>query len=319
MPLFSIIVPYYNDAKTIRRCIDSVVAQTFPDWELLLVDDGSDDKGCETAADPRIKRIRQAHQGASAARNRGMRDSVGDYLLFLDADDYLGDHYLQDFADGVSSDAPDICLSGLTRVGRDGSSRALVFPFSGSVSKEDILPSFFEIQRTLQLFGYVAGKAVRRAFQMKHRLFFDETLHQAEDLDFFLRCYDNCPSFRFIPNTDYHYIRYEGGTSLFRRDIDYFSLIAIQKRLKRFCDGHLSEADETVYLKNLSAWTSSAIWDTRVGRLHTLPRTIRRIRQDGELRSLCPVQRASAGVFVKVLFHRCRLFFGRLFLRLCPR
>ena len=289
MPRFSIIVPYFNNANTLRRCIESVLNQTFSDWELILVDDGSADGGIQTGEDYRIKEYRQEHKGVSAARNRGIRESSGNYLLFLDADDYLGKGYLRAFADNISSGAHDICLSGLTRIERDGSVRPLVFPFTGLVSKEAVLPSFYEIQRTSSLYGYVAGKAVRRRFLADNQLQFDEHLQQSEDLDFFLRCYEKCTSLLFIPNTDYHYIKYVRGNSMFRQNVDYFSLIAIRRRLKSFCAGHLCDLDEASYKKTIAAWTNSAILDTRIGRLHTLPDTLRRISQDPELKSLCRI------------------------------
>lgn len=313
MPRFSIIVPYFNNANTLRCCINSVLNQTFPDWELILVDDGSMDGGIQTGEDSRIKEYSQEHKGVSAARNKGIRESSGDYLLFLDADDYIDMGYLQAFADSISSGAPDIYLSGLTRIERDGTVRPLVFPFSGLVSKEAVLPSFYEIQQTNSLYGYVAGKAVRRAFLMENQILFDECIQQSEDLDFFLRCYEKCSSFLFIPNTDYHYIKHDQGNSMFRQDIDYFSLISIHRHLKSFCGGHLNEADEVSYRKKIAAWTDSAILDTRPDRLHTLRDTLQRISQDPELKSLCHVHGPIYWMVIKILIQRARIYFARFF------
>lgn len=312
MPRFSVIVPYHNNANTLRRCIESVLNQTFPDWELILVDDGSVDGGIQTGEDSRIKKHRQEHKGVSSARNRGIQESSGDYLLFLDADDYLGKDYLLAFADVIASEAPDICLSGLTRIERNGSIRPLVFPFTGLVSKEAALPSFYEIQRVNSLYGYVAGKAVRRSFLMENQILFDEHLQQSEDLEFFLRCYEKCSFLSFIPNTDYHYIKYDHGNSMFRQDIDYFSLIAIRRRLKSFCSGHLSDLDEASYKKTIAAWTDSAILDTRIGRLHTLPDTLRRISQDPELKSLCRISGPAFLVVIMVLIRQTRFSVARI-------
>jgi glycosyltransferase involved in cell wall biosynthesis len=97
MPLVSVIMPTFNRADTIRRAIRSVQAQTFTDWELIVVDDGSTDntvamiEGC----DPRLKLIRQENQGTAGARNAGLSASAGSYIAFLDSDDEWLPHHLE--------------------------------------------------------------------------------------------------------------------------------------------------------------------------------------------------------------------------------
>ena len=97
MPLVSVIMPTFNRADTIRRAIRSVQAQTFTDWELIVVDDGSTDntvaliEGC----DPRLKLIRQENQGTAGARNAGLNASAGSYIAFLDSDDEWLPHHLE--------------------------------------------------------------------------------------------------------------------------------------------------------------------------------------------------------------------------------
>ena len=92
--MVSIVMPAYNAEKYIGECIDSILSQTFTDWELIIVDDGSSDGTpliCRQYAgkDPRIKVIRQENRGVSGARNRGLENVSGGYIAFVDADDYL--------------------------------------------------------------------------------------------------------------------------------------------------------------------------------------------------------------------------------------
>lgn len=96
-PLFSVVIPLYNQADSIRRTIDSVLRQDCGDFEVVVVDDGSTDGGGEVIAsleDPRICFVTQENQGVSAARNRGVEESHGSIIAFLDADDEWYDDYL---------------------------------------------------------------------------------------------------------------------------------------------------------------------------------------------------------------------------------
>ena len=94
MPKISIIVPVYNAEQWLERCIDSIVAQTYTDWELLLVDDGSTDRSGDicaryAASDPRIQVFHKPNGGVSSARNFGLDHAKGEWITFVDADDYI--------------------------------------------------------------------------------------------------------------------------------------------------------------------------------------------------------------------------------------
>ena len=96
----SIIVPVYQVEKYIRQCVDSILAQTFTDFELILVDDGSKDKSgqiCDEYArmDARVKVIHKENGGAADTRNRGMDQAVGNYVMFVDSDDYIAPTMLE--------------------------------------------------------------------------------------------------------------------------------------------------------------------------------------------------------------------------------
>ncbi len=96
----SVIVPVYNAEEYLKKCIISVVRQTYGNWELILVDDGSSDGSLDIATqaaekDARIRVIHQKNAGPGAARNRGIKEASGDYVVFLDSDDYIDKNYFQ--------------------------------------------------------------------------------------------------------------------------------------------------------------------------------------------------------------------------------
>lgn len=98
--MYSIIIPVYNAEPYLERSVNSVINQTFPDWELILVDDGSKDGSgqicdCFVQMDSRVQVIHQKNAGAGAARNAGIAQAKGDYVVYVDADDTVERNYLE--------------------------------------------------------------------------------------------------------------------------------------------------------------------------------------------------------------------------------
>ena len=114
--LFSIIVPVYNIEKWIAECVDSVLCQEFEDYELILVDDGSTDssgKICDRYAgdNSRVRAFHKPNGGLSDARNYGTEYARGEYILYVDGDDYIAGQALQKLARSIQSNTPDIVLA----------------------------------------------------------------------------------------------------------------------------------------------------------------------------------------------------------------
>ena len=108
-PKISVIIPVYNTEKYLHRCIDSVLAQTYQDFELLLIDDGSKDSSgniCDEYAekDSRVKVFHKENGGVSSARNVGLDHAQGDWVTFVDSDDYIEENFLKSFDGNLDAD-----------------------------------------------------------------------------------------------------------------------------------------------------------------------------------------------------------------------
>lgn len=117
-PLVTVIIPVYNAENTLARCVDSILAQTFTDFELLLIDDGSRDGSaalCDEYAkkDGRVRVFHKENGGVSSARNVGLDNAQGEWLCFCDSDDYTYPCWLKNFEEHFSSGA-EMIVQGFT-------------------------------------------------------------------------------------------------------------------------------------------------------------------------------------------------------------
>lgn len=124
MPEISVIIPVYNSAKYLNRCFDSISAQTFTDFEVVLIDDGStDDSGalCDKIAseDSRFRTFHTQNQGSSLARQYGIERAICDKLVFIDSDDDVHPLYLQHLLDAMSRNNVDIAMCDMQKVPND--------------------------------------------------------------------------------------------------------------------------------------------------------------------------------------------------------
>jgi peptidoglycan/xylan/chitin deacetylase (PgdA/CDA1 family)/SAM-dependent methyltransferase len=181
--LVAVIIPAHNAATTISETLDSLIAQTYPRWEAIVVDDGSTDDTAQVVKiySERCANIylyQQPQRGVSAARNTGIAQSHGEWLLFLDADDLITERHLQTLTEAVSADpALDIACSGWAKTGADGKITSIIpaeemnLSFEGFVRDCPVPINACLLRRAL--IDIVGG--------------FDANLRICEDWDFWLR------------------------------------------------------------------------------------------------------------------------------------
>lgn len=191
--MFSIIIPVYNVEIYLRDCLDSVLLQTFSDWEAICVNDGSADKSSNileeyAARDPRLKVITQPNGGLSSARNTGLKAAMGEYVIFLDSDDWLEPNALEVLASRISSEDM-LCFSGRR-----------FFESEGSYHPADELlerhyqsgMDYYNDNALLSrdfAFVCVVLRAYRRAYLEDNRLHFKEGIFHEDNLFTPLACY----------------------------------------------------------------------------------------------------------------------------------
>ena len=183
----SIIVPVYNAEKTLKKSIDSVFDQTCPDFELILVDDGSVDssgKMCDeySEKDDRIKVLHLDNSGVSHARNEGIKAATGKYIMFLDADDEIESNLLQDNYRIIEENDPDVVIFGFRyilsdRVLNNDIDQKGIFLGDDKEFFTERLESVVE----KEMMNAPWNKIIRRELILNNNLCFDERFSILED------------------------------------------------------------------------------------------------------------------------------------------
>ena len=182
-PFFSIVVPLYNKAPYIAKTLESVLAQGFEDYEVIVVNDGSKDKGAEVVRefagrDPRIKLIDQENNGVSRARNRGIEEASGRYIAFLDADDWWEPNHLSELKT-LTEFYPGAGMFG-TAYRSKYKKRAVELFLSRYRNKRLLLENYFKYLVEAQ-FIYTSSIAIARYALDQVGTFPEEETHFAED------------------------------------------------------------------------------------------------------------------------------------------
>ncbi len=211
---FSVIIPVYNCMNALPVCVDSVLRQTSPDWELLLVDDGSTDESgvlCDrlTGQDAHIRVFHKTNGGASSARNLGLAHAAGDYILFLDGDDTLEPDLLERVSAALTESAAQMAIFGMAfdyinAAGRLEKTEYLSTKHVGLVSYEEIRSAFsvfFEDNALSSACNKVFSGYILREAGLR----FSEEMTLYEDLDFVLRYLPHCEQIVCLDRVLYHY------------------------------------------------------------------------------------------------------------------
>jgi glycosyltransferase involved in cell wall biosynthesis len=180
---YSVIIPVYNAARTLRRCLDSLVDQSFDDYELLLINDGSTDGSdaiCREYANvyPCIRYFAKENGGISSARNLGLEQAKGEYILFVDSDDYVANNYFAVIGHELARYCPDLLMFGAANTGGEEQTR-----IAGAYREAEELNIARRIAEAMQryLFSSLWNKGFKRETIERLCLHFEDGLSIGED------------------------------------------------------------------------------------------------------------------------------------------
>lgn len=202
--LISVIVPVYNAEKYIRECIESIIRQTYENLEIILVDDGTPDNSggiCDeySIKDKRIKVIHKENGGVSSARNSGLENSTGEYIAFIDGDDYIEKSYFEKMIEKIKKENADCVGCGYNRI-YDNKIEAVVSNQPYSLKEKDYLENVLYVQSGL---GFCHMKLWKKSCINSIR--FNEKLKVAEDALFNIQASKNVKNFYMINEALYNY------------------------------------------------------------------------------------------------------------------
>lgn len=223
--LISIIIPAYKCAKSIEKTVESVFSSGLADYEIVIVNDGSRDETDEVLRGlaerfDTVRVVDQENAGVSAARNRGIREAEGDYLLFVDADDTLEAGGLAEGNGILKERRPDMLLFGMrfdyyfrARLYR---SDAIRYPKSGCMAAEEWSAELEQLYRCNML-SPVWNKLIRRELVTEHGIAFREDMIEMEDYLFSVECLARCDQIYLLDQAAYRYRQAEDERGTFNR------------------------------------------------------------------------------------------------------
>lgn len=204
--MISIIIPVYNSEKTLKRCVDSILNQTFNrDIEILLVNDGSKDSSESICLeyqnnDKRIKYFKKENGGVSSARNLGIYEAKGEYIAFVDSDDYVEPNMYEIMLNKISKDGSDIVICGYNEIYSDTQRKINVHPYYAN-NKTEIAKFVAE-----NFNKAIVSSPWNKIFKKKLiKNFYDEKISLGEDLLFNIQYFKNVTSITVINEALYDY------------------------------------------------------------------------------------------------------------------
>lgn len=228
----SVIIPVYNVEKFLAKCVDSILNQTYSNFEIILVNDGSKDNSLEIcreleAKDDRIVVIDKANEGAGFARNAGLDVATGKYIMFIDSDDWVENNMLEYLVELISVTAAEVAICNYFTEMPDGSGRVVVpIQFDGDTLVTADITKYIAILDDENKFPYLWNRLYIRDIIEANSIRFEKRFVTGQDLDFNLK-YFRCVKTCILSNTPlYHYIKHGTGSLCARYKANLYEIVS---------------------------------------------------------------------------------------------
>lgn len=234
----SIVIPLYNSEKFIKDCIDSILNQTYKNFELIVVNDGSTDGSleiCKKVKDDRIILINQNNFGAPAARNNGLKKSTGEYIMFLDSDDILEKNAIEKLYNKIEKDNSDLVYG-----------KTIQIDENNNLCNEKVLTPKVDLQNPKKshyaIDPYPGNKLYRMGIIKKHNITFGNT-RIGQDLNFYLKYMPFCKKISFC-NEVVSYYRLVKNSISKTMNFNIFDIVNSFKDVEKFYKVNLIDKED---------------------------------------------------------------------------
>ena len=260
---FSVILPVYNVEKYLAACVDSILAQTFTDFEVILVDDGTKDssgKICDeyAARDERVKVIHKENGGQASARNAGFDAASGECVVFIDSDDFLvSDSFLQDLFDKFKESGADIVLYKHAKYFDALTACTYSFAFADGIDDNDEL--LLELVKRDAYYGMAWSKSFKRRIATENNVKFDTSL-SCEDMDWYFALVSSSEKMAAIDKTYIAYRQREGSvtaTIKLKNLVDF--ILTLENWSKRLTTADMSEKKKAALMGAMAKYYANLL------------------------------------------------------------
>ena len=233
--LISIIVPIYNTQNFLNKCVDSILNQTYRELEIILVDDGSTDESgkiCDKykLIDNRVKVIHKKNGGVSMARNYGLKMINGEYVIFIDSDDWLENNMIETLYNNMIKYKVDISICNFEIDCKDG--KKIITHKEEDLITRDIRDKYENLFAKDGFGGYLWNKLIKT--EVVKNIFFNENIKIEEDVLFLIEVFQKCESIYYnADNILYHYVVRDNSAVRFSYSIkDITKIKSLEEKLK---------------------------------------------------------------------------------------
>lgn len=240
MKMVSIIVPIYNSEKTIKKCLDSILNQTYKNIEVICVNDGSTDNSLEVLneylkKDNRIKIITKENGGVSSARNIGIENANGDYISFADSDDWLELNMIEELVNTIINKEVDVVRCNYY-IDQNKKNPSFDIEMNNKKIKDEKIIKCIEKIIKNEINAYVHCLIVKKELALKTNLF-DEEIVLMEDTLFYIDLFSKCQSIYFLDKNLYHYCTNFNSCTKNKENFvrNIYNIVLVNKKMKKLC------------------------------------------------------------------------------------